>query len=75
MPTRMWNKENISSFLMGVHTSTTTFETNLVVSQNTGHSSTSRPNYMIPGGVPKIYSNTAQRYLVNFVPSSYICNK
>ena len=58
----------------GVQTCTAILEINLAVSQKTGNSSTSRPSYTTPGHISKRYSNIPQRYLLNYVHSSLICN-
>ena len=67
-------KGNTSSLLVEVKTSTTTLETNLMVSQKPENSCTSRPNYTTLGHKPKRWSNVPQRNLLNYVHSSFICN-
>jgi hypothetical protein len=65
---------NTFLLLVGVETCTTTLEINLVVSQKTGNSSTSRPIYTTPGHIPKGFSNIPQRHLLSYVHSSCIHN-
>jgi hypothetical protein len=74
MLVRMWSKENTPPLLVGVKTCTTTLEINLVVSQKTRNSSTSRLSYTTPGHIPKRCSTTPQGQLLNYVHSSFTHN-
>ena len=47
----MWSKGNTPPLLVEGQTYTSTVEINLVVSQKTGNSSTSRPSYATPGHI------------------------
>ena len=67
-------KGNTPLLLGGVKTCTTTLEITLAVSQETGSSSTLRPTYTTPGHIPKICSIISQRYLLNYLYSSFIRN-
>jgi hypothetical protein len=51
--TRQWTKVNTPPVMGGVQTYTTTLEINLVVSQKTLNSPTSRPCYTTPMHMPK----------------------
>ena len=59
---------------VGMQTCTTTLEINLVVSQKTGNSSTSRASYTTPGHIPKRCSTVPQAHLLSYVHSSFIHN-
>jgi hypothetical protein len=65
MLTRMWSKENSPPLLVGVQTSTTTLEINLVVSQKTGNSFTSRPSYTTPEHILKRCPTLPQGHLLD----------
>jgi hypothetical protein len=59
---------------MGAQTSKTILEINLAFSQKTGKISTSRPSYTTSGYIFKRWPNISQRYLLNYVYCSFICN-
>ena len=53
---------------------TNTLEINLAVSQKVGNSSTLRPNYTIPGHIPKRCPTIPQGHMLQYVHSSFIHN-
>jgi hypothetical protein len=55
---KMWSKGSSPSLLIGVQACTATLEINLVVSQKTGNSSTSRPSYTSSEHIPKVCSHS-----------------
>jgi hypothetical protein len=70
----LWRKGNTPSLMVGVQTCITTLEINLVVSQKTGNSSTSKLSSTTPGHVPNRLSNIPQEHFFNYVYSSFIHN-
>ena len=66
--------KNTPPLLAGVQTCTTNLEITLVVSQNTGNKSTSRPSDTPLGHIPKGYSIMPQGHLLNNVHSSIMHN-
>ena len=73
MLTRIWSKGNTLPLLVGVKTCTT-FEINLVISQKTKNTSTSRSSYTIACHIPKRCPTLSQGHLVNYVHSCFIRN-
>jgi hypothetical protein len=67
MLVRMWSKGDTLSLLVGVQMYTTILETNLVVSQKIGNSSTSSPSYTTPGHIPKRCPTIPQGHLFMFI--------
>ena len=67
-------EEEHPSIAVGVQTCTITLEINLMVSQKTGTSSTSRPSYIIPGHILKRCSTIPQGHMLHYVHSSFICS-
>jgi hypothetical protein len=63
-----------SSIVVGVQTCTITMEINLVVSQKTGNSSTSRHSYTTLGHVHKRYPTIPQGHLLNYVHQLDVLN-
>ena len=70
----MWRKGNTSSLLVEVQTCTKTLEIDLVVSQKTGNSSTSRSNYTTPGHITIRYLTIPLRHRLNYVHRSFLQN-
>ena len=75
MVAKMQIKQNTPPLLMTMRICTTTLEINLGVSQKTGNSSTSRPSYTSLWCNLKRYSNIPQNQLLNYIHSSFICNR
>lgn len=73
MLVRSESKGNTLPLLVGVKTCTT-FEINLVISQKTKNTSTSRSSYTIACHIPKRCPTLSQGHLVNYVHSCFIRN-
>jgi hypothetical protein len=50
---RMWRKRNTPPLLVGLQAGKTSLETNLVVSEKIGNSTTCQPSYTTPGHITK----------------------
>jgi hypothetical protein len=68
MLAKIWSSGNIPPLLVGVQTSISTLEINLVVSQKTGSNSTLRPSYstsgIYPKGIPPSHRDTCSNIII-----------
>jgi hypothetical protein len=64
MLVRMWSKGNTPPLMLGVQTTTTILEDNIVVSQKIGNHI---PRYTTPGEISKVLSILSQIQLLNYV--------
>jgi hypothetical protein len=64
--------ESLSHFGFGVQTCTTTLEISLEVPQKIRNHSTSRPNYTVPGHIPKGSSTILEGHLLISVHSHFV---
>ena len=71
---RMWRKGNTHPLLVGMQTCAATVEISVVVSQETGSQPPSGPSNSTLGNIPERCPNILQKYLLNFVHSSTLCN-